>query len=773
MADICRRDHFQPIEDYGVIGNMQTMALISRLDASIDHLCFPHFDSPLIFGRLLSRQGGGYFQISPSSCSDWKSKQLYLHSSNVLMTRFFGAAGGIGQVTDFMPVQKSSKRKQDIDLGNGVCSENNIEDYFEGMEVKDRGLPWIVRKVEAIRGNIRFLLECQPAFNYGRQSHQIKIHSEDNTVSFESEDSHLSLSAYYLCPSEGEEEKTLNWQVLEEKVEYPTGQTVSLPKLLATFELGETRSLFFLLRNPQDGEFQSIDGEVLERSLKETDRFWHRWIDACTYKGRWREIVYRSALALKLMTFKETGAIIASPTTSLPEQLGGDKNWDYRFTWIRDAAFTVYAFLRIGLREEAGEFMKWIENRCEDLTSDAEGLRLMYDIRGGHPLIKVKIKKDKTMSKVVEPRAASGDKEAEDVGDDNMDSREDGTGPMMDLGMLDNVKNVDLLIKEEELLSRGERTAGVKRKASSKDEWSEGGSILATEITLDHWSGYRDSGPVRIGNLAAFQNQLDIYGELIDAIYLCDKWVSPISYEFWCTLRDRIIPQVERRWREADHGIWEARGPAKHHVYSKVMAWVALDRAVRLANKHSLPAPLEEWMRIRNEIYESVMKEGYNEELGAFTQCYGGTTLDASNLIMPLVFFLPPDDPRFLGTLLRTMRPPRRGGLTVNHLVFRYEQQQQGEECVMEGTFSMCSFWLVEALARAGVRHPTLLDESQRIFEDIIGYANHLGLFSEQIGLEGCALGNFPQALTHQSLISAAFNLDRALDNRQVKETNT
>jgi GH15 family glucan-1,4-alpha-glucosidase len=469
--------------------------------------------------------------------------------------------------------------------------------------------------------------------------------------------------------------------VYEDKVTYETtGQTVSLPKLDGCFELSEHQSVYFLLRQPDDGHASSSSWDELEGLLQSTSEYWHRWISGCTYKGRWREMVERSALVLKLMTFAPTGAIIAAPTLSLPEEIGGGKNWDYRFTWIRDAAFTVYAFLRIGLTTEAADFMTWIERRCRDiLPDDPVGLRLMYDIHGRHPTVEVN-------------------------------------------GMM-------------------------------------GESVLAGEVELSHWTGYRNSQPVRIGNLAALQQQLDIYGELMDAIYLCDKYVRPVSWDFWTIIRDRIIPQVLRRWNEPDHGIWEARDEPQHHVYSKMMAWVALDRAARLAAKRSLPAP-PQWLEVRNEIYESVMAGGYNEKQGVFTQYYGGDSLDASTLVMPLVFFISPDDPRFLRTLERSLLPPKFGGLTVNHLVFRYHP---GVDRDPEGTFTICSFWVVEALARAGTRHPRLLKEGRLMFEDIIGYANHLGLFAEELGLDGSAMGNFPQAFTHLSLISAAFNLDRAL----------
>lgn len=647
-----RQEHFLPIEDYGVIGNLHTIALVSRQDASIDHFCFPHFDSPLLFGRLLTRTGGGYFEIAPAErAAGWTAKQLYLPSSNVLVTRFLGAAGGIGQVTDFLPV------------------------------TAEKCWPWVVRKVETVRGALPFRLHCQPAFDYGRVSHRVRVADGGAGATFASAALSLDLCAVVQHAAGLSEPVPLCWRVLPEHIVHATGLAVSLPRAECVFALQEGQAVYFVLKESGSGvDNGNVESCALPRALlARTNAFWHEWLSRCTYRGRWREMVQRSALVLKLMTFAPTGAIIAAPTTSLPEQIGGAQNWDYRFTWIRDAAFTVYAFLRIGLTDEAAAFMGWVEARCRDLSpADPAGLRLVYDIHGRHP--------------TVAPGGA--------------------------------------------------------------------GSVLGAEEHLEHWTGYRDSRPVRIGNLAAHQHQLDIYGELLDAIYLCDKWVRPISYDFWLVLRDQIVPHVVRRWEEPDNGIWETRDAPRHHVYSKVMAWVALDRVLRLAHKRSFPAPRDAWISCRDCIYESVMQHGYNADMGVFTRTYASDALDAGNLIMPLVFFLPPDDPRFLRTLERTRRPPSLGGLAVNSLLFRYHPPSAGE---CEGTFTICSFWLVEALARAGVRSADLLADARLLFEDLIGYASHVGLFSEEIGLDGAALGNFPQAFTHLSLISAAFNLDRAL----------
>jgi len=440
----------------------------------------------------------------------------------------------------------------------------------------------------------------------------------------------------------------------------------------AEFVLSEGKSQTFILRDDcAEGGVPFPESENdAEMLLHSTVKFWQDWLSTCTYHGRWRDQVQRSALALKLLTFEPTGAIVASPTTSLPEVIGGARNWDYRYTWMRDAAFTVYAFLRLGFKNEAAAFMRWIEDYASKHARPKEPGAVVFTIQGDTKL---------------------------------------------------------------------------------------------PEQTLDHWEGYRESGPVRIGNAAVSQFQGDIYGELMDAFYLSNKYVSPTSYDVWVKVRNRL-EWICENWQRPDAGIWEMRNRQEHFVYSKVMNWVALDRGLRLADKRALPADRAKWMRERDRIYEEVMTRGWNEKRQAFTQHYGSEDLDASLLIMPLVFFMAPNDPRMLSTIAAIVKDPREGGLVSDSLVYRYPPQPRidglpGEE----GTFNMCSFWLVEALTRASQADAEKLDHARLLFERVLGYANHLGLYSEQTGPQGEALGNFPQAFTHLALISAAFNLDRML----------
>jgi GH15 family glucan-1,4-alpha-glucosidase len=614
---------YQPIENYGIIGNMRTVALVG-MNGSIDWYCYPHFDSPSIFGAILDDKKGGRFQISADG-DGARHKQSYWPSTNVLVTRFL-LANGIAELEDFMPV--------------GLAPDS--PEYHQ-----------LYRRIRCVRGEVRISISCRPAFDYGREKHDTQVLAHG--AIFKSGKVSLGLSTKVPLKNDGE------------------------GGVSGEFVLAEGESQVFILRqySEREGSMDRLPDppsdketvEVLERTVK----FWHRWLSSCTYHGRWQQQVQRSALALKLLTFEPTGAIIAAATTSLPEVIGGTRNWDYRYTWIRDAAFTVYAFLRIGFKAEAAAFMEWIQNHAsKNVRQDA-------------------------------PRAV--------------------------------LATVD-------------------------------GSNEVSELTLAGWEGYRGSAPVRIGNAAITQFQGDIYGELIDALYLANKYVSPTSYDVWMRVRKRLNWICEN-WQLPDAGIWEMRGRQEQFVYSKVMNWVALDRGIRLADKRALPSDRAKWVQERDRIYEEVMDRGWNEKRRAFTQFYGSDNLDASLLIMPMVFFMGPSDPRLLSTIDAIRKSPAQGGLVSDSLVYRYPPQPRidglpGEE----GTFNMCSFWLVEALTRAGQADPDKLDDARMLFERVLGYANHLGLYSEQTGPQGEALGNFPQAFAHLALISAAFNLDRMLRNQ-------
>ncbi len=609
-----------PIESHGVIGDMRTAALVST-DGSINWFCYPRFDSPSLFGAILDTENGGHFVVHPED-DGVQTRQLYWPETNVLVTRFL-SAGGVGEVIDFMTIPDTADR-------------HNPHNHRR-----------LYRMVRQVRGTHRFRMECFPAFNYGRDSFDVQPAPH---------------GAYFLS---GE---------LSIQLSADVDLSISSKGAGAEFTLKERETALFVLQEKcEQCAAAGIAPHEAEDEFRETVDWWRKWLSQCTYRGRWREMVNRSALALKLMTYQPSGAIVAAPTCSLPEDIGGGRNWDYRYTWVRDAAFTLYGLLRIGFTAEAAQFMKWLDSRCNELNPDGS-LQIMYGISGEHTL---------------------------------------------------------------------------------------------TEEKLEHLAGYRGSKPVRIGNGAYDQLQLDIYGELMDSVYLYNKYGSPVSYDLWIHLR-RLTNWVCENWTLPDEGIWETRGGRKHFVYSKLMCWVALDRALRLADKRSFPADRERWTRTRDEIFESIMSEGWNDSLNAFSQSYGGDTLDASNLIMPLVFYLAPDDPRMLRTLDAIMRPPEEGGLLSDGLVYRYNAQGGAGDGLDggEGTFNMCSFWLVEALTRAGRTDRARLEQARLIFERMLGYANHVGLYAEETGPAGEALGNFPQAFTHLSLISAAYNLDRTLDMR-------
>jgi GH15 family glucan-1,4-alpha-glucosidase len=611
---------YAPIGNYGLVGNMNTAALVG-MDGSIDWLCLPRFDSPSVFAALLDSEKGGRFRIAPEG-EIQAQKQFYWPDTNVLVTRFF-TPGGVGQVLDYMPV---------------------------GIAAGCEGYRWLVREVRVIRGSVRFRLECRPAPNFAR----------DETEA-------LVLSSGVLFVSKGDRYS------LDSRIPLQVREGTAR----AEFALEEGDSTTFVFRNEADSGCPPPADRDPPALFRATVDYWHRWLSRCAYQGRWREAVHRSALTLKLLTYEPTGAIIASPTCSLPEAIGGVRNWDYRYSWIRDAAFTLYAFMRIGFTEEAARYMDWIDRRSHEAEGEIP-LRVMYSI-DGRP--------------------------------------------------------------------------------------------VPEEITLDGLEGYRGSRPVRIGNKAREQFQLDIYGDLMDAVYLYNKYGAPISYDLWVHLRG-MLDWLCDAWRREDAGIWEVRGPLQHFVYSKLMCWVALDRGLRLADKRSFPADIARWRAARDAIYEEIMKLGWSEPIGTFVQAYGSTALDAATLMMPMVFFVSPTDPRMLRTLRAIDRRPSSGGLVSSGLVNRYDLGRTDDGLPGgEGSFNLCTLWLIEAMTRAGREDAAFLREARLLFEQMLGYANHLGLFAEETGPNGEALGNFPQALTHLALISAAFNLDRALGGQRGERT--
>ncbi|MHB1794483.1 MAG: glycoside hydrolase family 15 protein [Acidobacteriaceae bacterium] len=599
----------RPIESCGVIGDLHTVALVA-MDGTIDWCCLPQFDSPSVFAALLDENKGGHFKLAPEQAGT--NRQMYMPETNVLLTRFLRTEG-VGEVIDFMPVRED-KRQQ---------SESVMHE--------------IMRIARAVRGAVRFHLECAPAFNYARTPHRAT--SIEGGVLFETEEDRMVL----LGPGE--------WQI-----------EGGIAILDFTLQPGDTAefALRYITQENADGLKAPVDGN---RLMNETLAFWRQWLSQCKYEGRWRETVLRSALALKLLTHHPTGAIVASPTCSLPEEIGGVRNWDYRYTWVRDAAFTVYSLVGLGFPEEATAFIEWLAQRIHEATGAQGPLNTMYSIDGVSDL---------------------------------------------------------------------------------------------PEFTLDNLEGYRNSRPVRIGNAASNQLQLDIYGEMMDAIYLYDKHVSPISYDLWMRIHG-VLLWVADNWSQPDDGLWEVRGERQQFVYSKLQCWVALDRGIRLASQRSLPLDRVKLETERDRIFASIMENGWDEQQQSFTQSYESKSLDASSLMMPIVKFIAPRDPRMLSTIDRTMEK-----LVSDSLVYRYELD--GELATKdgltghEGTFSMCTFWLVDALARAG-----RLDEARFIFEKMLSYANHLGLYSEEISATGSALGNFPQAFTHLGLISAALHLDEKL----------
>jgi len=595
--------HYPPIEDHGIIGDLNTVALVG-LDGTIGFMCAPRFDSPTVFASLLDAEKGGAFTIEPA-LEGARSRQLYLPDTNVLLTRFMAPAG-VAEITDFMPIGDAEVRR-------------------------------VVRRAKSVRGEIRFRVRCAPRFGYGRTPHTAE--ATDDGVCFATDDGSLRMRLDSSVP-----------------LEIVEGDAV------AEFTLrgGET-AIFVLEVGGECKGAARASQRYAARAFKETENFWRRWIGRSTYTGRWRDEVNRSALVLKLLVSHPHGSLVAAPTFGLPERMGGVRNWDYRYTWVRDAAFTLYALIRLGLTQETGAFIHWIADRVTGEPGNGGPLQPLYGIDG---------------------------------------SRE------------------------------------------------------VPEAELEHWEGYHGSRPVRIGNAAAEQLQLDIYGALMDSVYLYDKYGEPVSHDLWMRLAG-LVEWVCENWRRPDAGIWEIRSELREHLSSRLLCWVAVDRGIRLAMRRSFPAPIGRWMEVRDAIYNSIFDEMWNPRLGAFVGERGGTEMDASVLLMPLLRFISPTDPRWTSTMKAVTRD-----LVEDSLVRRYRIQGSETDGFPddEGTFTICSFWYAECLSRAGD-----VQQARFVFEKVLGYANHLGLFAEQLGPSGEHLGNFPQAFTHLALISAAYDIDRRL----------
>ncbi|MBW1601538.1 glycoside hydrolase family 15 protein [Streptomyces sp. JJ66] len=606
---------YPPIADHGLIGDLRTAALVSS-DGVLDWLCAPRFDSPSLFAALLDHERGGCFALSPEAPGA-TTRQLYLADTAILVTRFL-TPEGVGEVVDFMP------------LGEAEAPEDQHH---------------VIRIMRATRGTVRFRLACRPRFDYGRGTHHLTL--TQDTAHFTAPDSAAFLH-----------------------VRGPAAVPVELRReerdVLAhlTLRHGERAAAVLTVCDTPHAEPPAPPtGRSVQHAFASTYDYWNRWVRRSRYRGRWQQMVSRSAITLKLMTYAPTGAPVAAVTTGLPEQLGGERNWDYRYTWVRDASLAVRALLDLGYDEEAEAFRHWLAARlATGETTTGEPLQVLYRVDG-------------------DPQLA--------------------------------------------------------------------------EETLGHLEGYRGSAPVRIGNDAAGQLQLDIYGELAYALSGTGDHAQLAGYDGWRHL-SALLDWLARSWDRPDEGIWETRGGRQDFTFSRLMCWTALDRGIRLATKLARPADVPGWTAARDAIFRQIMERGFSPRRRAFVQHYGSDVLDASLLLMPAVGFLSPGDGRWLTTL-----DAMEAELVSDSLVHRYDTAAspdglRGEE----GTFSLCSFLYVSALAQAG-----RLGKARYAFDKMLTYANHVGLFAEEIGPTGEQLGNFPQAFTHVALIMAALALDEGLDD--------
>ncbi|MEU9160425.1 glycoside hydrolase family 15 protein [Streptomyces sp. NPDC048424] len=611
---------YPPIAEHGLIGDLQTCALVSS-EGVLDWFCSPRFDAPSIFASLLDDRRGGYFAITadppdvsadgPAGNAEVVSQQLYLADTAVLMTRFL-TPEGVGEVVDFMPVR-------------------------DPHTVTDRH--HVVRVMRGVRGTARFSLECRPRFDYGRAPHDLTF--DGTTARFDGP----GITAYL---------QALGPVALE-----PDETDVRASVALAE---GERAAVLLTVCDADGAPPPAVNVHDMTEEFNDVRDFWHGWTSRCTYRGRWQQMVNRSAITIKLMTYAPTGAPIAAATMGLPEQEGGERNWDYRYTWVRDASLSVRAMRDLGFTDEANAFRSWLLRRLQDGGApNGEPLQIMYRV--------------------------------------------------------------------------------------------DGDPYLSEEI-LDHMEGWRGSRPVRSGNGAADQLQMDIYGEAVYALAQTGQVSNVIGYDDWLRCA-ALLDWLCDNWDRPDEGIWETRGGQKDFTYSRLMCWVALDRGIRQAAATARPADVTRWTAARDAILDQVMTLGWSEERQAFVQEYDNTVLDASLLLMPMVGFIAPKDPRWLSTL-----DAMDTELVSDSLVYRYDPAASPDGLQgSEGTFSLCSFLHVYALAKAGRVH-----QARYSFDKMLTYANHVGLFAEEVGLTGEQLGNFPQAFTHLALITAALALDTELD---------
>lgn len=589
------RDEYRPIEDYGVIGNGHTAALISSR-GSVDWLCFHRFDSPSLFARILDPDRGGYWSVQPEE--PFESSHRYREATNILETTF-QCTGGTVVIRDFMDIASVARLRR--------------------LPAPGR----IIRIAECTDGKVRVISSCLPRPNYARTPPEFALHGNQATFG---------------------------------------GYTLTGPAIWEADDAGEALTCRVTLRAGETADFTlaTEDDATLPQlgpadALKATTDYWRNWSGACTYEGPYRDTVIRSALTLKLMTYEPSGAIVAAPTTSLPETFGGERNWDYRFTWIRDASFTLYALLLAGYLDDEQPFFDWL---VRTVKLKGTGISTLY------PIVP-----------------------------------ESGTA----------------------------------------------------EEVLDHFRGYRDSRPVRIGNQAAVQEQLDVYGEVMGAIQFAWRIGKYDPTPLWGTMR-QMLDWVTRHWHDRDSGLWEVRGGVRHFVYSKAMMWFALDCGIEIAEEMRLPGDIEVWRRERDMIHEEVLNKGWSDALGAFKQSYEDEHLDAANLRLSTINFIRGDDPRMLSTIDATLEH-----LVVDGLCYRYIDAPEGVTG-KEGSFVVCTTWLINALMRAG-----RTGEAHRMFQNLLARASPLGLYAEEIQpATGTHMGNFPQSFSQIGIINAAVSLAHA-----------